>query len=82
MRLIKNSGNDRVIDELRQCLRSKSSLDIASPEFSLFAFAELQDLLTGIGPVRFALPSPERSDWAMLGNDADSRHNATSSRWI
>ena len=83
MRLIKNSGNDRVIDELRQCLRSKSSLDIASPEFSLFAFGELQDLLAGVGQVRLALPSPERSDWAMLGTEADrASRNRLQTRWL
>lgn len=45
MELIKNSGSDRVIDELRQSLKPPASLDLASPAFSLFAFAELRDLL-------------------------------------
>ena len=31
MKLIKNSGNDRVIDELRRCLTPQATLDIASP---------------------------------------------------
>ena len=83
MRLIKNSGNDRVIDELRHCLLAKSSLDIASPEFSLFAFAELQDLLTGVGNARLALPSPDRHDWAMLGNEMDRAfRNRLQVRWL
>lgn len=83
MRLIKNSGNDRVIDELRNCLVSKSLLDVASPEFSLFAFAELQDLLTGLEQARLALPSHEHSDWAMLGTDADrSFRNRLQIRWL
>ena len=34
-----------MIDELRQTLVPPSSFDLASPEFSLFAFAELRDLL-------------------------------------
>ncbi len=71
MRLIKNSGNDRVIDELRQCLSEKSLLDIASPEFSLFAFAELQDLLANLGQVRLALPSSDYNDWSILGKEVD-----------
>lgn len=83
MRLIKNTGNDRVIDELRHCLLSKSSLDMASPEFSLFAFAELQDLLAGVGQARLALPSPDRSDWAMLGNESDRAfRNRLQIRWL
>ena len=42
MKIIKNSGNERVIDELRKCLVAQSTLDIASPSFSLFAFGEDQ----------------------------------------
>jgi hypothetical protein len=38
MKLINNTGSDRVIDELRQTLVPPSSLDLASPAFSLFAF--------------------------------------------
>ena len=80
MRLIRNSGNDRVIDELRQCLRPKSSLDIASPSFSLFAFAELQDLLAGIEKARLALPS---TDLEMLGAEADRAYrNRLQIRWL
>ena len=45
MKLIRNTGSDRVIDELRQTLTPPSSLDLASPAFSLFAFGELRDLL-------------------------------------
>jgi len=35
MKLIKNTGSDRVIDELRQTLAPPSSLDLASPRFPL-----------------------------------------------
>ena len=83
MRLIKNSGNDRVIDELRHCLQPKSSLDIASPEFSLFAFAELQELLSGTSKVRLALPSPAHSDWEMLGAESDRPfRNRLQTHWL
>ena len=40
MKLIKNSGGDRVVDELRQCLAPNGTLDLATPAFSLFAFAD------------------------------------------
>jgi hypothetical protein len=83
MRLIKNSGNDRVIDELRQCLSEKSLLDIASPEFSLFAFAELQHLLANLGQVRLALPPSEVGEWAILGKEADRPfRNRLENRWL
>ncbi|MBW4056865.1 MAG: hypothetical protein HIU83_16005 [Proteobacteria bacterium] len=34
-----------MVDELRTCLVPQSSIDIASPMFSLFAFAEVRTLL-------------------------------------
>ena len=49
MRLIKNTGSDRVVDELRACLAAGSRLDFASPGFSLYAYAELKDLLDKLG---------------------------------
>ena len=57
MKLIKNTGSDRVIDELRQTLAPPSSLDLASPAFSLFAFAELRDLLEKLDACRVVLPA-------------------------
>jgi len=36
MKLIKNSGNERVIDELRKCLVGQANLDIASPALVVF----------------------------------------------
>jgi hypothetical protein len=83
VRLIRNSGGDRVIDELRRCLQAKSSLDIASPSFSLFAFAELHDLLSGVDKARLALPDPEGNDWEMLGGAADRPfRNRLHTRWL
>ncbi len=40
MKIIKNSGNDRVVDALRESLVSHSALDVTSSAFSLFAFGE------------------------------------------
>ena len=40
MKLINNTGNDRVMDALRNGLSATSKLDIATPAFSVFAFAE------------------------------------------
>ena len=83
MRLIKNSGNDRVIDALRQYLQSNSLIDIASPSFSLFAFAELQDHLATVEKVRFALPSSGQGDLELLGTDADRAfRNRLQTRWL
>ena len=55
MKLIRNTGNDRVIDELRQGLSPSSSLDLASPAFSLFAFGELRELLEKLDSCRLVV---------------------------
>jgi hypothetical protein len=83
MKLIKNSGNDRVIDELRATLPSSSRLDIASPAFSLFAFGELRDHLEALQDCRLVLPASEKSNLQLLGSESD-RHfrNQLQARWL
>jgi len=71
MRLIKNAVNDRVVDELRKVLTPRSTLDMATPAFSLFAFAELQDALDGLSCCRLALPVGASDDLGLLGSGAD-----------
>ncbi len=83
MKLITNSGNDRVIDELRRCLVAQATLDIASPAFSLFAFSELRDLLTAVSRCRIVVPSHASADLALLGSDADRPfRNRLQIRWL
>ena len=55
MKLIRNTGNDRVTDELRCALAPPASLDVASPAFSLFAFSELRDILEKLDSCRVVL---------------------------
>jgi len=71
VKLIKNTGSDRVIDELRQSLAPKSILDLASPTFSLFAFAELRDLLEKLEGCRIVLPPFKGNDLELTGSDTD-----------
>ena len=71
MKLIRNSGSDRVVDELRQCLTPQGSLDIATPKFSLFAFGELQERLARLAKCRLVIPDIATNDLALLGADAD-----------
>ena len=71
MKLIQNSGSDRVVDELRGLLGGADHLDIASPEFSLFAFAELQERLTRVSGSRVILPGSENADLKLMGGDED-----------
>jgi hypothetical protein len=71
MRLISNSGNDRVLDALRRALPGAGHLDVVSPEFSLLAFSELRNTLEGLSKCRIVLPGDKNSDIRLLGGDAD-----------
>jgi hypothetical protein len=83
MKLIKNRGNDRVLDFLQAILAPGCSLDIASPEFSLFGFAALRELVSKNVTCRLVLPSPEKSDLAINGADADrNARNKLQNRWL
>src|SRR5688572_1577988 len=85
MKLIKNSGNDRVVDALREVLRPETSLDIASPAFSLFAFAELRSLLEEVAHCRLVLPitNGKGVDLSLLGAEADRPfRNRLQNRWL
>ena len=83
MRLIKNTGNDRVVDELRTCLVPQSSIDIASPKFSLFAFAEVRSLLEKLNLCRLVIPAAKDTDLNILGSDSDRPfRNHLQTRWL
>lgn len=72
MKLIKNTGADRVVDELRPALRPGSGFDLASPSLSLFAFGELHSLLAKVGQARLVLSSSAAHPCALIG-DASER---------
>jgi hypothetical protein len=83
MKLIKNSGNGRVIDALRKALAPQSSLDIASSTFSLFAFAEVQALLEKLAHCCLVLQTAEGIDLNLLGSEADRPfRNRLQTRWL
>jgi SNF2 family DNA or RNA helicase len=83
MKLIKNSGSDRVIDVLRQTVQSGVSVDIASPALSLFAFFELRDLLNQVADSRLILPLNVDGDLTLLGSSADrAARNRLQARWL
>jgi hypothetical protein len=83
MKLIKNSGNDRVVDALREVLGTESSLDVASPAFPLFAFAEVRSLLEKVVHCRLVLPTTQGTDLNLLGSEADRPfRNRLQVRWL
>jgi SNF2 family DNA or RNA helicase len=74
MRLIKNAGAERVIDELRRAISHGTSIDLATPAWSLFAFDELRDLLSAIKQVRLLLPSGNSAQLELAGSAEDRPH--------
>jgi superfamily II DNA or RNA helicase len=83
MKLIKNTGSDRVIDELRRTLAPPSSLDLASPAFSLFAFAELRELLEKLDACRVVLPANNGDELGLTGSETDRAfRNRLQLRWL
>src|SRR5262245_17989836 len=83
MKLIRNSGNDRVIDALREVLKPDCAVDIASPAFSLFAFAEVQNLLDEVSSCRLILPTAQGTNLGLIGSEADRPfRNRLQARWL
>lgn len=82
MKLIRNSGTDRVLDALNAVLAPGCSLDLATPELSLFAFAQLRGMLEGL-TCRLVVPDPAANDLALLGGSADrAARNKLHARWL
>ncbi|AEM46730.1 helicase domain-containing protein [Acidithiobacillus ferrivorans SS3] len=82
MRLIRNTGADRVIDLMRPHLQRGSQLGLVSPLFSLFAFAELRDALAGLEKIQLILP-PDDGELEFLGGEGDrAARNRLQARWL
>lgn len=82
MRIIANTGANRVIDELCAGLMPSSSLSLASPAFSLFAFAKLRDLLLKLDGCRIVLGSHD-GEFGLAGTEADrALRNGLNLRWM
>lgn len=83
MKIIRNIGNDRVYDELRPSLAASASLDLASPVFSLFAYAELRELLDKPNTCRIVLQGAGDGDLGLIGSDTDRPfRNRLNVRWL
>lgn len=82
MRLIQNSGADRVIDLVRQRLVPGGDLACVTPTFSLFAYAELRDSLAKLDRVRLILPAADEN-LDLLGGEGDrAARNRLQARWL
>lgn len=82
MRIVRNTGSDRVVDELRQALTPPASLDLASTEFSLFAFSELRDILEKLDACRIVLGA-NGGDPGLAGSENDRAfRNRLNIHWL
>ncbi len=71
MKLLKNQGADRVIDELRSSLSPGGGLDAATPSLSIFAYGELREALRKLTACRLLLPLADAAPSSLLGSVAD-----------
>jgi len=82
MRIVSNTGTDRVVDIIGPLLRSGHQIDLASNLFSLYAFGELAEKLASVTRARLILP-PDLTELSLTGTDADrAARNQLQSRWI
>jgi len=82
MRLVRNTGNDRVLDLIRPSLGPGRQLDVVTPSLSIFAFAELMPQLAMIQRGRFVLP-PEGTNLALVGTNTDRpARNQLRTQWL
>mgnify|MGYP005848902305 CR=1 FL=1 len=83
MRLVKNQGNDRVLDALEAALGKGSKVDIATSAFSAFGFAECRKLLDPVQSCRLVLPKRPLEELGFLGTQADrAARNRLQIRWL
>jgi SNF2 family DNA or RNA helicase len=82
MKLVRNTGTDRVIDLLRPGLRAGRRLDVMTSAFSLFAFSEMLHKVATLVRCRLLLPAAS-AELAVLGSDADrAARNRLQTRWV
>jgi hypothetical protein len=70
VKLIRNTGADRVIDLLRPQLTAGHHLDVITPTVSLFAFSGIRREMSALVGCRLLLPSAS-AELSLLGSDAD-----------
>ena len=82
MKIVSNTGANRVVDLVRPELTGGSQLDMVTPTLSLFAFSELRHELERLALARLVLP-PSGADIGLVGGEADRAHrNSLRTRWL
>jgi SNF2 family DNA or RNA helicase len=82
MRLIQNTGSERVIDLIWPHLKSGNQLSCVSSSFSLYAFSELHKALSDLCRVQL-IASPDDAALELLGSEGDrAARNRLQARWL
>ena len=82
MRIVSNTGTDRVVDLIQPWLRPGCQIDWASNAFSLHAFGELAQELFAMARARVILP-PADVELFLHGTDSDrAARNRLQGRWL
>jgi len=71
MKLIKNSGQERVIDALREWISPGSTVDMMTSGFSIHAFGESCDVLRKVEKCRVILGASSAGPLALSGGESD-----------
>jgi hypothetical protein len=83
MRLLRNSGSDRVVDEIRRHSIESRSLDYVSRGFSLPAFAEIAQFLNDLASCRLILQEIPAAELGVCGSDIDrAARNKLTLKWL
>src|SRR5690554_2177308 len=82
MKLIHNTGADRVIDLIRPHLKQGNQLGCVTPSFSLYAFAAMREALAALDRVQLILPLDDAA-LEFLGAEGDrAARNRLQARWL
>ena len=82
MKLIHNTGSQRVIDLIRPHLKRGNQLGCVTPSFSLYAFAEVREALSTLERVLLIVP-PDDAVLELLGSEGDrAARNRLQARWL
>lgn len=91
MKFVSNAGTDRVVDLVRPWLKPNHQLDVVSPSFSLFAFAEVLADVPRLANARLVVPAHRTKDGTvsvheqleLLGTKADrAARNKLQAPWL
>ena len=70
MRIVSNTGTDRVVDLIQPWLQPGNQMDLASESLSLHAFGELAEKLARMSHARLVLPPPD-TELELFGANGD-----------